>query len=87
LRPARLLILDDATSQLDTLTERQITDTLTTVLTGRTRLLIARRAATAAEADLVAWLDAGQLLAVAPHRQLWQNPAYRAVLTGTPGDE
>lgn len=75
----RLLILDDATSSLDTVTERQVTDAILADEPARTRLLIAHRAATAARATTVAWLDGGRLRALAPHRQLWHDPAYRAV--------
>ncbi|WP_433182214.1 ATP-binding cassette domain-containing protein [Actinoallomurus sp. CA-150999] len=75
--PGRVLILDDATSSLDTVTEVQIGDVLTR--DPRTRLIIAHRAATAARADLVAWLDGGRIRACAPHRELWADPAYREV--------
>ncbi|GAA4636269.1 hypothetical protein GCM10023196_085350 [Actinoallomurus vinaceus] len=75
--PGRVLILDDATSSLDTVTEVQIGDVLTR--DPRTRLIIAHRAATAARADLVAWLDGGRIRACAPHHDLWADPAYREV--------
>jgi ATP-binding cassette subfamily B protein len=75
----RLLVLDDATSSLDMVTEAQISRTLTTDHGGRTRLIVTHRAATAARADLVVWLDAGRVRAVAPHDALWREPGYRAV--------
>ncbi|MEU5096449.1 ABC transporter ATP-binding protein [Streptomyces sp. NPDC020996] len=75
----RLLILDDALSSLDTVTEARITRALLDRGSGRTRLLVAHRAATAARADTVAWLDAGRLRAVGPHARLWRLPEYRAV--------
>ncbi|MEV2239308.1 ABC transporter ATP-binding protein [Micromonospora sp. NPDC049891] len=75
----RLLILDDATSSLDTATEHRISRALTGPDAGRTRLVVTHRVATAATADLVAWLDGGRLRAVAPHRRLWADPDYRAV--------
>ncbi|MFJ6542852.1 ABC transporter ATP-binding protein [Streptomyces sp. NPDC091385] len=74
----RLLILDDALSSLDTVTERQISRSLLTP-GGPTRLLVAHRAATAAAADAVAWLDGGRLRAVGPHAELWREAEYRAV--------
>jgi ATP-binding cassette subfamily B protein len=80
---ARVLVLDDATSSLDTVTEMQISRTLTDALTGRTRLVIAKRAATAQRADLVAWLDQGRLRKVGQHEELWQDPDYRAVFAGS----
>jgi ATP-binding cassette, subfamily B, bacterial len=75
----RLLVLDDATSSLDMVTEMQISRTLTGNGRRRTRLIVTHRAATAARADLVVWLDAGQIRAVAPHARLWADPAYREV--------
>jgi len=76
---SRLLVLDDALSSLDTVTEAQITASLLGSGTPGTRLLIAHRAATAARADAVAWLDGGRVRAVGPHEKLWQLPDYRAV--------
>ncbi|MGH3822631.1 MAG: ATP-binding cassette domain-containing protein, partial [Pseudonocardiaceae bacterium] len=88
-RPYRVLVLDDATSSLDTVTEQQVGAVLTnTVLTntalaggdrGQTRLIIAHRAATAARTDLVAWLDQGRVRSLRPHRELWRDPDYRAL--------
>ncbi|SNX65707.1 ATP-binding cassette subfamily B protein [Streptomyces sp. TLI_55] len=76
---SRLLVLDDALSSLDTVTEAQITASLVGSGTHDTRLLIAHRAATAARADAVAWLDGGRVRAVGRHEKLWQLPGYRAV--------
>jgi ATP-binding cassette subfamily B protein len=76
-RPARLLVLDDATSSLDTATELQISTVLTGQLSERTRIVVAHRARTAAQADLVAWLDGGRVRRVARHDELWQDPDYR----------
>ncbi|WDZ83228.1 ATP-binding cassette domain-containing protein [Micromonospora cathayae] len=81
----RLLVLDDATSSLDTATEHRITQAVTGHSGGRTRLVVTHRAATAATADLVAWLDDGRLRALAPHRRLWADPAYRAVFLAGDG--
>ncbi|MEW2143344.1 ABC transporter ATP-binding protein [Micromonospora vinacea] len=75
----RLLILDDATSSLDTATEHRITEAVLGRAGGRTRLVVTHRTSAAAAADLVAWLDGGRLRGLAPHRQLWADPDYRAV--------
>lgn len=77
--PSRLLILDDATSNLDTVTELRVRNALAAAGTGHTRLVVGHRPSTAARCDLVAWLDAGRLRALAPHRELWNDPRYRAV--------
>jgi ATP-binding cassette subfamily B protein len=76
---ARLVILDDATSSLDTVTEMLVSRALTGRLCDRTRLIIAHRAATAARADLVAWLEGGKIRAVAPHEALWLDADYRGL--------
>ncbi|GAA2972922.1 ABC transporter ATP-binding protein [Streptomyces enissocaesilis] len=78
-RDARLVVFDDALSNLDTATEAQISAALERTMADTTRLVVARRAATAARADLVAWLEHGTLRALAPHTALLQDPAYRAV--------
>lgn len=76
---ARVLVLDDATSSLDTATEAEVTGALSEALPGRTRIIVAHRAATAAAADRVVWLDDGVIRAVAPHSALWAEPDYRAL--------
>lgn len=81
----RLLILDDALSSLDTVTERQVTLALTAGrLAGHTRLVVAHRAATAALADRVIWLDEGRVRACGRHAALWDDPDYRAVFRAAP---
>ncbi|HEY0485213.1 MAG TPA: ABC transporter ATP-binding protein [Mycobacteriales bacterium] len=78
-RAERLLVLDDATSSLDMVTEMQIARTLTDDHGTRTRLIVTHRLATAARADLVVWLDGGRVLGVGTHERLWERPAYREV--------
>jgi ATP-binding cassette, subfamily B, bacterial RamA/AmfB len=75
----RVLVLDDVTASLDTVTEHHIHQVLTGALADRTRLIVAHRVSTAAHADLVVWLDDGRVRSVAPHHQLWIEPCYRAV--------
>ncbi len=79
LRDARLLVLDDATSSLDTATEMKVSEGIDEVRGDRTALVVAHRVATAARADLVTWLDDGRVRAIAPHHQLWSDPDYREV--------
>ncbi|MFD4532435.1 ABC transporter ATP-binding protein [Kitasatospora sp. NPDC058397] len=80
----KVLILDDATSSLDTVTEFRISAALTTESGSRTRLIVAHRASTAARCDLVAWLDDGGIRQVGPHSELWGLPEYRAVFQPEP---
>jgi ATP-binding cassette subfamily B protein len=82
----RLLILDDATSSVDSVTESRIGTALTRAAPGRTRLVVTHRRGTAARADLVAWLADGRLRALAPHHTLWAEPGYRAVFAATDPD-
>ncbi|HEY3144508.1 MAG TPA: ABC transporter ATP-binding protein [Acidimicrobiales bacterium] len=76
---ARVLILDDATSSLDTATEAEIAAAVTNQMRGRTRLIVTHRLGTAARADLVAWLDDGRIRAYGPHRELLSDPEYQAI--------
>lgn len=75
----RLLILDDATSSLDVVTEMRVHRALEDDPRRRTVLIVTHRVSTAARADTVIWLDAGRVRAVGPHRTLWDDPAYREV--------
>jgi ATP-binding cassette subfamily B protein len=78
----RLLVLDDATSSLDTVTEYEVSRALIDAADRRTRLVVTHRAGTAARADLVAWLEHGRLRGYAAHEVLWHDPAYRALFQG-----
>lgn len=78
-RGGRILILDDAMSSLDTVTEHHIAEAVLHHTPHRSRLIIAHRAATAARADAVAWLHDGRIRAVGTHAELWRRPEYREV--------
>lgn len=75
----RLMILDDATSSLDTATERQVDRALAREVRPGTRIVMAHRLSTAARADQVVWLEGGRVRAVRTHAELWRDPEYRAV--------
>ncbi|GAA3903178.1 ABC transporter ATP-binding protein [Streptomyces gulbargensis] len=75
----RLMILDDATSSLDTATERQVERALSASPRPCTKLIVAHRVSTAARADRVVWMEAGRVRRTGPHRLLWEDPEYRAV--------
>lgn len=77
LRDPPILVLDDALSSLDVATSSQVLAALRSMSSTRTTILIAHRASTAAAADLVAWLVNGEIAQVAPHADLWRDPAYR----------
>lgn len=80
----RVVVLDDVAASLDVATEQRITQALTEHLAGRTRLIVAHRASTAARADAVIWLEGGRVRAEGRHRDLWRDPEYRALFA--PGD-
>jgi ATP-binding cassette, subfamily B, bacterial len=81
-RDPQVLVLDDATASLDTVTEAKVDKALTTALPGRTRVVVTHRAATAARADLVVWLENGRVRGTGTHQELWDDEDYRAVFTG-----
>ncbi|CAM5668036.1 ABC transporter ATP-binding protein [Streptomyces avidinii] len=85
----RLLVLDDATSSLDTVTAREVERALAHEVRPGTRIVVAHRLSSAVRADLVVWLDEGRVRATGTHEVLWQHdPAYRAVFAeGDPEEE
>lgn len=77
--PGRLLILDDALSGLDTVTEHHVRRALDERAGRSTRVIVAHRLSSAARADRVLWLEDGRVRATGPHEELWADPEYRAV--------
>lgn len=65
-----ILILDEATSSLDTVTERQIQASLARLSEGRTTLVIAHRLSTVQNADLIVVLEEGRIQEMGSHREL-----------------
>jgi ATP-binding cassette subfamily B protein len=66
----RLLILDEATSSVDTETEREIQAALQNLIRGRTTLAIAHRLSTLRRADRLVVVEGGRIVEVGPHDEL-----------------
>jgi ATP-binding cassette subfamily B protein len=66
----RILVLDEATSNVDVHTEEKIETALDTLLRGRTAIVIAHRLSTIRNADLVVVLENGKIVESGPHDHL-----------------
>ncbi len=69
----RILILDDATSSVDTETEHLIQTALMRLMSGRTSFVVAHRLSTIRKADLILLLDKGRIIARGTHRTLLET--------------
>ncbi|HWH20367.1 MAG TPA: ABC transporter ATP-binding protein, partial [Solirubrobacterales bacterium] len=87
LQDPRILILDDATSAVDSRTEEAINEGLRTVMADRTTLLVAHRRSTLHLADRVVVIDEGRVIDEGTHEELYERSAiYRGLLTGLDED-
>jgi ATP-binding cassette, subfamily B, multidrug efflux pump len=87
----RILILDEATSSVDTMTEALIQDALDRLLAGRTAVVIAHRLSTIRKADTICVIDEGRIVELGTHealllqdglyRELYERQFVDAVLT------
>ena len=81
LRDPRILILDDALSSVDTLTEERILTQLAEVMRGRTVILISHRVSTVRQADRIIVLSHGSIVEQGTHAELIEAGGYYAELS------
>lgn len=66
----RILVLDEATASVDTITEQKIQSAIDTIIHGRTSIVIAHRLSTVRNADLILVVDDGKIIEQGSHEQL-----------------
>ena len=70
LKDPKILILDEATSSVDTRTEQKIQDAMVNLMKNRTSVIIAHRLSTVRDADLIVVMDHGRVVETGNHEQL-----------------
>ena len=72
----RLLVLDEATSSIDTLTEQKIQKAIQTVIKGRTSFMIAHRLSTVVDCDVILVVRDGRIVEKGTHKELMSERGY-----------
>ena len=85
----RILILDEATSSVDTRTEKSIQDAMVNLMKDRTSLIIAHRLSTIQDADLIVVMDRGRIVETGRHEELLrqQGRYYELYMTQFAGNQ
>ncbi len=71
-----MLILDEATSSIDTRTELQIQEAFDIMMEGRTTFIVAHRLSTIKNADIILFMDKGRILEQGTHQELLDKQGY-----------
>ncbi len=72
----RILVLDEATASIDTVTEKAIQEAIDTVTKGRTSFVIAHRLSTIVDADIILVVQDGKIIERGTHRELMEQKGY-----------
>ena len=75
-----MLILDEATSSIDTRTELKIQNAFATMMKGRTSFIVAHRLSTIQEADAILVMRDGNIIEQGSHEQLLKQNGFYATL-------
>ena len=89
LKDPKILILDEATSSVDTRTEKNIQDAMVNLMKNRTNLIIAHRLSTIQDADKIVVIDHGEILEIGNHDELLakEGKYYELYMTQFAGKE
>lgn len=83
----RILILDEATSSVDTRTEIRIQKAMDNLMKGRTSFIIAHRLSTIRDADLILFMKDGDIVEQGSHKELMKKQGYYAELYNSQFEE
>ncbi len=72
----KILVLDEATASIDTVTEKAIQDAIVTVTEGRTSFVIAHRLSTIVDADIILVVNDGKIIERGTHKELMAAKGY-----------
>lgn len=82
-----MLILDEATSSIDTRTEQKIQAAFGTLMQGRTSFIVAHRLSTIQNADIILVMQAGNVVEQGTHEELLQQNGFYARLYNSQFEE